>query len=160
MEHHVIKITARDDASVLNRITDVLRRKRFFVDKLTMARDARHEIMTITLIVDAESGKTEQIVRQLAKLVDVYEIDDVTTDEKGFLHEFVLVKAPETVSTEYAFSRLEDNTNVSVHRLDKSGRDTLFFGVSGPFNEVAKVIEELNEEDVYQIVRTGPLFKH
>jgi acetolactate synthase-1/3 small subunit len=76
--HHILSVLVENKAGVLARIAGLFARRSFNIYSLAVAPAEGHERFSrITIVVDAESAPLEQIVGQLAKLVNVVAITDL-----------------------------------------------------------------------------------
>lgn len=89
-EHTLIAIV-QDRPGVLNRVTSLLRRRRFNIKSLVASKTEHKGIYHLIILVDGEKTNVEQVRRQLQKLIPVIKVVDITY-EKRTTRELALIK--------------------------------------------------------------------
>jgi acetolactate synthase-1/3 small subunit len=67
---HTISIRVHDRPGVLSRISQVFARRGFNIDSLVVSRGHTSGFSRMTIVCEGDPGLVDQIVKQLAKLVD------------------------------------------------------------------------------------------
>ena len=115
-----IHITVRNVLGILNRIVTLLRRKRYFIEDVSVTFDEK-KLAHIVLVIDAKIVNVEQVMRQVHKIHDVVDVSDMTVKE-GKLYEAIYVY----VDTEEDLKKLpeepmrtirENGSHVGVYML-------------------------------------------
>ena len=68
---HVLSVLVENKSGVLSRVVGLISRRGFNIDSLSVGPTEDPTRSRITIIVDADEGSYEQIVKQLNKLVCV-----------------------------------------------------------------------------------------
>jgi acetolactate synthase-1/3 small subunit len=85
---HTLVALLRDHPGVLHRVVNLIRRRGFNIESLTVGRCEIPDVSRVTLVVDADA---EQVTKQLNRLVEVLAVHDVT-QSATVERETVLVK--------------------------------------------------------------------
>jgi acetolactate synthase small subunit len=137
----------------LVRVSLVFSRRSFNIESLVVspAAEGRFSRMTITCSGDPET--LEQVVKQLAKLVDVVHAIDHTADQ-AFETEIALVKL------ECPLNERTHILQVSEHykaRVVDFGAESLILQVHGSSEKLDAFIELLRPFGIAELVRSGKL---
>ena len=81
LSHHTLSVLVENKAGVLARVADLFARRGYNIVSLAVAPTNDHRFSRITIVVDVESSPLEQIVKQLFKLVNVVEIQELSPEE-------------------------------------------------------------------------------
>ena len=88
---HILVLLVENETGVLNRITSLMRRRRFNIESISAGHTAKKGLTRITIVVNTEKINVEQVMKQLYKIIPVIKIEDVT-HENIFAAEVVLAK--------------------------------------------------------------------
>ncbi len=80
LSHHTLSVLVENKAGVLARVADLFARRGYNIVSLAVAPTSDERFSRITIVVDVESAPLEQIVKQLFKLVNVVEIQELSPD--------------------------------------------------------------------------------
>ena len=88
----VITVTVINQSGVLNRVTGLLMKRQFNIESITVGHTEQANFSKMTFVVNIEDeSKTEQLIKQLSKQIDVLKVNDIT--EKAIvLRELALIK--------------------------------------------------------------------
>jgi acetolactate synthase-1/3 small subunit len=75
--HHLLSVLVENKAGVLSRVTNLFSRRGFNIFSLAVAPTNDERFSRITICVDVESAPLEQVIKQLDKLVNIVEIDEL-----------------------------------------------------------------------------------
>jgi len=81
LSHHTLSVLVENKAGVLARVADLFARRGYNIVSLAVAPTNDHRFSRITIVVDVESAPLEQIVKQLFKLINVVEIQELSPAE-------------------------------------------------------------------------------
>jgi acetolactate synthase-1/3 small subunit len=76
MHRHTLNVLVQDHPGALHRAVSLLRRRSYNISSLAVGRSERDDASRMTLVVDAADAR--QVVRQLASLIEVLAVHDVT----------------------------------------------------------------------------------
>lgn len=88
---HVISVLLQNEVGALTRMTGLFSTRGYNIDSLNVAPTDDPTVSRVTLVVSGSDGAIAQLNTQLAKLVDVVNIHDMTLGEH-FERELVIIK--------------------------------------------------------------------
>ncbi|MDO4403908.1 MAG: acetolactate synthase small subunit [Atopobiaceae bacterium] len=152
MNLYSIAIMVRNEYGVLNRVTNMFRRRQFNITSLTVSETETEELSRITVQFEGENDRArEQLVAQLAKLPDVIEFREFNPDESVSC-ELLLIKMAndnkqraQMFDAAYAFhAEIVDYT-----------RDSIIFRVASDSNRIDNFIDLMRDFEILEVCRTG-----
>lgn len=78
LSHHTLSVLVENKAGVLARVADLFARRGYNIVSLAVAPTDDVAFSRITIVVDVESSPLEQIVKQLFKLINIVEIQELS----------------------------------------------------------------------------------
>ncbi len=87
---HTLVALVENKPGVLNRVASLFRRRNFNIDSLTVGRTDNPHISRMTIVMDSEAD-AEQVQKQLYKLINVIQVEDVT-QVPGVSRDLALIK--------------------------------------------------------------------
>jgi len=150
MKRRAILAFTLDHPGVLNKISMLIRKKMYNVDTLTVCRARIPGVsrMTITLR-ENDQARVDQVVCQLEKFTEVISVKELDTDH-SYWREVAIVKLEieasvlETFHGRYNFEILEQKSD-DIHILQ----------VAGSTRRIDAFLEEVGQEHIVEIARTG-----
>jgi len=146
---HVLSILVANHAGVLSRVTGLFSRRGYNIDSLSVGTTEDPRYSRITVSVQGDERVIEQIMNQVAKLVDVL---DVVELQNALYRELCFIKVEAD-----AAARFEIFNIVGVFRaniIDVNPR-TLVVEMTGDLDKIAAFIELMKPYGILEIVRTG-----
>lgn len=148
---HTLLARVADQPGVLNRVASMFRRRAFNIDSLTVGASEEGGFSRMTIVVDATRTSAHLVATNLAKLVPVEDVRDVTAlplvardlalvrvrcrpEERGALHELV---------------------SGFRARVADVGADAVIVEATGTEEDVSDLVELLRPRGVLEVVRTG-----
>jgi acetolactate synthase-1/3 small subunit len=107
----IISVLMENAPGALSRIVGVFSQRGYNVDSLCVAPTADQSLSRLTIITEADSKVTEQITKQVNKLIDVLRVAELT-DSAHVERELMLIK----VATRSETARAEVKRNVDIFR--------------------------------------------
>ena len=98
MHRFIIAILVSNTSGVLTRVSSMFTRRGFNIDSLTVGETESSEFSRITVTFRGDEATKEQIVKQLAKLYDVKEVE-VLDRHETVSRELLLIKVKNTSET-------------------------------------------------------------
>jgi acetolactate synthase I/III small subunit len=148
---HTLVVRVENKPGVLTRVAGLFARRGFNIDSLAVAPTDDPRFSRITVVADAESAPLEQIVKQLDKLINVVEInelDPANSVERELM--LVTVAAPPSKRGEIMdLVRIFDATVMNV------GLDEMMLSLAGSPNRVDDFSQLLRPYGIVEIQRTG-----
>ena len=87
----VLSVLVENSVGVLNRVAGLFSRRGYSIDSLTVGSTQNPAFSRMTIISTGEEDSLEQLRKQLKKLVDVVDVEELAT-ESSVCRELVLVK--------------------------------------------------------------------
>ncbi|OGN92046.1 MAG: acetolactate synthase small subunit [Chloroflexi bacterium RBG_13_50_10] len=148
---HILVALVEDKPGVLNRVSSLFRRRNFNIESIAVGHTEQPDVSRMTIIVEGDDAKVEQVRKQLDKVIDVVKIVDITNDEP-VARELSLVKVKATASTRSEIIQIVDIFRANI--VDVSS-DSLIVEVTGDEDKVGSLLELLRGFGIREIVRTG-----
>jgi acetolactate synthase I/III small subunit len=79
--HHILTVLVENKPGVLSRVAGLFSRRGFNIFSLAVSPTEDERLSRMTIVVDAESAPIEQVTRQLDKLINVVDIQELTAGE-------------------------------------------------------------------------------
>ncbi len=143
----VLSVLVEDGQNTLTKVSGVLRRRGFHVRGISIGPSRQPGRSRITLQIDHGHAEADQVRKQLERLVEVIEVEDLTGDD---VHSRELVVA--TVAASELNGLLERGAKVLS---TGPGGTTVEF--SGERQEVGDFVDELTRHGIVDVVRSGPV---
>ena len=143
----VLSVLVEDGPNTLTKVSGAIRRRGFHVRGISVGPSREPGRLRITLQVDHGHAEADQVRKQLERLVEVVEVQDVTGDE---LHSRELVVA--TVAASELKGLLEFGAKVLA-----SGPAGTTVEFTGERDEVGAFVDELTRHGIVDVVRSGPV---
>lgn len=148
----VITVTVINQSGVLNRVTGLLMKRQFNIESITVGHTEQPNFSKMTLVVNVdEERKSEQLIKQLSKQIDVLKVTDIT-DKSIVLRELALIKVISPPNL-----RLEMNAIVEPFRpqvIDTS-KNVVTYQVVGNPEKIDAFIELIRPYGIKELTRTG-----
>ena len=149
----VLTAVVEDHPGVLSRMSGMIRRRGFNIQGLSVGPTEVPGRSRLTLTVDAGHAEVDQVEKQLDRLVEVIEIEDLT-DAPRLSRELALVKL--AVSGPRRESALAEVDGFGGRVVD-AGPEHVIVEVSGEFDRVERFLEALRPHGVVELARSGPV---
>jgi acetolactate synthase-1/3 small subunit len=150
---HTISLFVNNKPGVLVRVALVFSRRGFNIESLVVSPAAEGRFSRMTITCSGVAADLKQVVKQLAKLVDVVHAIDHTGDE-SYEVEIALVKL------ECALDERTQILQISEHykaRVVDYGADSLILQAYGSSEKLDAFIELLRPFQLKELVRSGKL---
>jgi len=151
MHRFIIAILVSNTAGVLTRVSSMFTRRGFNIDSLTVGETESSEFSRITVTFRGDEATKEQIVKQLAKLYDVKEVE-VLDRHETVSRELLLIKVKNTSETRQDILAAVDIFRSKI--IDYS-TDTLCCELTGESSKIQAFIELLKPFGIMEMCRTG-----
>jgi acetolactate synthase-1/3 small subunit len=148
---HTLVALVEDRPGVLNRVSSLFRRRNFNIESIAVGQTEQPNLSRMTIIVEGDDAKVEQVRKQLDKVVDVVKIVDITSNDK-VARELALVKVKSTPSTRSEIIQIVDIFRANI--VDVSS-DSLMVEVTGDEEKVGSLVDLLRGFGIREIARTG-----
>lgn len=149
---HTISLLVANEYGMLARVAGLFSARGYQIDSLCVAPMLEEDMSRMTITTHGNDQIIEQIIKQLEKLVKVFEVDDLTTDPH-VEREMVLL----TVNAAMGEQRQEVLNLIDIFRakvVDVS-TDAFIIEMTGSAEKVDALIDLLKPVGIRDIVRTG-----
>ncbi len=143
----VLSVLVEDGPNMLTKVSGAIRRRGFHVRSITVGPSQEAGRIRLTLQVDHGHAEADQVRKQLERLVDVVEVEDLTGHD---------VHSRELVVAKVAASKLNDLLKRGAKVLS-TAPDGTTVEFSGERDEVGDFVNELTQHGIVDVVRSGPV---
>ncbi len=152
MGWNIISALVENKPGVLFRVSNMFRARNFNIESLSVGPTEQHDLSRITVTIDADEPVTEQLVKQLQKLIDVVEVTRLATDQTVY-RELLLMKLKAVDPT----SRMEIINLTSVFRgnVVDTSKKSIMVEITGTPDKINAFQSLVEHYGVIQLARTG-----
>ncbi|MEL7624437.1 MAG: acetolactate synthase small subunit [Clostridiales bacterium] len=151
---HTLAVLVENRPGVLTRISGLISRRAFNIESIAAGYTEDNDITRITIVVrENDAMRIEQLVEQLAKLVDVVRIVDHTHID-ALERELVMIKVKAIPEKR---SDIVDIVNIFRANIVDVNRETMVIELAGNQNKIDALCEVLKDYGIIEIVRTGKI---
>jgi len=150
---HTISLFVNNKPGVLVRVALVFSRRGFNIESLVVSPAAEGRFSRMTVTCSGDPADLEQVVKQLAKLVDVVHAIDHTGDE-SYEVEIALVKLPCPLEQRTQILQIAEHFKA---RVVDYGPNSLILQAYGSSEKLDAFIELLRPFGLSELVRSGKL---
>jgi acetolactate synthase-1/3 small subunit len=148
----VVSAIVENKPGVLHSVSNLFRRRNFNIESITVGAIENPELARITITVNADEKTLDQVVKQLAKLIDVVKVAELEP-ESIVTRELALVK----VNVPSVKERADIISCVHVFRgrvVDVSP-DSLMVEITGTPDKIDAFLNLMKTSGVIELARTG-----
>lgn len=154
MKVHTLSILVENRAGVLSRVAGMFSRRGFNIESLAVGTCEVPEMSRITITVNGDDTRIEQVKKQLNKLIDVIKVSDITYHEH-VRRELALIKVVANPGSSRAeVMQIADTFRAQIIDV---GAKTLILQVVGPPEKIDALEKLLRQYGVKELVRTGTI---
>lgn len=150
---HIITALVSNKPGVLNRISSLFRRRGFNIESLAVGHSEDPDMSRLTIVVDGADTMVEQVRKQLAKLIDVVRVVDIT-HESHISRELALIKVEASTATRGEILQIVDIFRANIIDV---GTESVTIEVTGDGDKLNSLIELLRGFNIKEISRSGLL---
>lgn len=148
---HTMIAWLEDKPGVLNRVTGLFSRRNFNIESLSVGPSEMPGVSRMTFVVRGTSRDMNQVRTQLDKLINVIEIEDVTS-RPSVMRELALIKVRADGPTRAEILQFVDIYRANVVHVDM---ESVIVQIVGPEDRVESMITLLENYGIQEMVRTG-----
>lgn len=142
-----------DEADALNRVALLCRRRRFPIASLSLGRTESPGVLRMTIVVDGDAEGCGRLAANLAKLVDVRRVEDVS-DRPTVCRDLAMIKVAAPPDSRADIMQL---VQVFRARVVDVAADSLVIETTGTEDKVDGLLQVLRPFGVLEMARTGPV---
>ncbi len=150
---HTISLLVRDAPGVLVRVAMVFSRRGYNIESLVVSPSARSGSSRMTVTCSGDPSILEQMIKQLAKLVDVVHAIDHTTSDR-YETEIALIKVRCSGDERREVLEVAEHFNAKV--VDYATQSVIL-RVYGGSEKLDAMIALFDEDAVIELVRSGKI---
>lgn len=150
---HTLSVLVQDESGVLSRISGLFARRGFNIDSLAVGPAEEPGISRITMIVTGDNRTIEQLIKQLHKLINILDVQNVT-NIPCIERELILIKINLLCENR---SPILEVANIFRAKVVDVSRQSLTLEVTGDPGKIFAIQELLSQYKITQIARTGKI---
>ena len=143
----MLSVLVEDGSGTLSKISGLIRRRGFHVRAISVGPSREAGRFRMTLEVDAGHAEADQVLKQLERLVEVVEVEDLTGHD---------VHSRELVVARVAASEVSELVQRGA-RILEAGPTWTTVEFAGEGDEVGGFVDELRRHGILDVVRSGPV---
>ena len=153
IEAHTLSVLVENAAGVLARVIGLFSGRGYNIESLTVAEtDQGRALSRISIVTSGTPMVIEQIKAQLARLVPIHSVRDLTENDVAIERELALVKIINSGEERIEALRLADTFRART--LD-STLNSFVFEVTGNSSKVAAFVDLMRSLGEIEVARTG-----
>ncbi|MGO8806422.1 MAG: acetolactate synthase small subunit [Candidatus Bathyarchaeia archaeon] len=148
----VISVLVENKPGVLHGVANLFRRRNFNIESITVGPSENSDTSRMTITVNGDEKTLEQVVKQLAKLIDVLKVEEL---EPGHfvMRELALIKV--NVPTTKDRSDIINCVEVFRGRIIDVSTDSLTVEITGTPDKLDAFLKLMQTTGVIELARTG-----
>ena len=150
-EKHTISVLVENHFGVLARVSGLISARGFNIDSLTVSTTEDPTISRMTIVVDADALKLEQVKNQLNRLIDVIEVQELK-DDTFIDRELLLARVKADGTTKAALEAVAKRFGA---KLAGATDHSIVIEAAGDTKTLDQLVEQLRPHGITKLVRTG-----
>ncbi len=148
----VISVLVENKPGVLHGVANLFRRRNFNIESITVGPSENIDVARMTITVNGDEKTLEQVVKQLAKLIDVLKVEEL---EPGHfvVRELALIKV--NAPTPKERSDIINCVEVFRGRIIDVATDSLTVEITGTPDKLDAFLNLMKTTGVIELARTG-----
>ena len=151
MQNKILSLLVDNTSGVLSRVAGMFSRRGYNIDSITAGVTADVNYTRITVVCSGDDAILDQIVKQLAKLVDVRDIK-VLDPADSVVRETVLVKVAAAPEQRQGIVSIADIFRAKVVDVAKS---SMIIELTGDQGKLTAFLELISDYEILELARTG-----
>ncbi|MEN9361233.1 MAG: acetolactate synthase small subunit [Verrucomicrobiota bacterium] len=152
-KQHILSLYAVNKPGVLMRIFQIFARRGYNVDSIVASPEMDGKYSRVTIAAQGDSSNVDQIVQQLAKLVDVVHCEE-HTGGRSIIKEMALIKVLLAPETRAELLQIVEHFKGKTVDLTPS---SLIIQVDGDTDKIDAMIGLLRQHQIVELVRSGKM---
>lgn len=150
-QSRLLSVLVENKPGVLNRVASAVRRRGFNIDSLSVGPTDDGSVSRMTIAVHVGHQQAEQATKQLAKLIDVITIDDVT-EQRVVAHEILLIRMHAPLSQR---RHVLDIVDIYRGRVVDIASESMIIEVTGSTEKIDNFIDLMRPFGIKELGRSG-----
>ncbi|MBS5144405.1 MAG: acetolactate synthase small subunit [Butyricicoccus pullicaecorum] len=149
---YIVSVLVKNHSGVLARVASLFGRRAFNIDSLTVSATTDPKISRMSIIVTADEKVLEQVIKQISKLYEVIEVEQLWEDE-SYCKELVFVKmsAPDTLSRNV----IREVAGVYQANIVESQGDTMIIELTEVPSRIDAFLDVIANFEMIEMCRSG-----
>jgi len=149
----IISVMLENKPGALMRVTGLLTQRGYNIESLTVARTLDPELSRMTIVVDVDSLQRAQVIKQMNKLINVLQANDLT-EGPSVIRELVLlrIKTPQESRT-----AVLKEAEIFGGRVVDSGTEGFAIEVTGDPEKLGEFVDVMSAYGEVDVTRSGAL---
>jgi len=148
----VISILVENRPGVLHMISNLFRRRNFNIESITVGPTEQPDVSRMTITVNEDEKTVEQVVKQVAKQIDVLKVAELETGNY-VMRELSLIKVKVSDSKER--SDIINFVNVFRGRIIDVSTDSITVEITGSPDKIDAFLNLMKTFGIIELARTG-----
>ncbi len=148
---HTLVALVQDKPGVLNRVASLFRRRAFNIESLTVGHTDQPHVSRMTIVIDSDNTSAHLVEANLAKLVNVIDIQDVTQQET-ISRDLALIKVRVDAAGRAEIAQLAEIFRAKIVDV---ANDSVVVEATGDEDKIDGLVELLRPKGILEMVRTG-----
>ncbi len=151
MPKHTLSALVEDKPGVLNRVANMFRRRAFNIESIAVGPSETPGLSRMTIVVDGASTAVEQVRKQLAKIIEVVKVIEIS-EENPVARELALIKVKANSATRSEILQIADIFRANIVDV---GSNSLIVEVTGDKDKLNSLIQLCQAFGILELARTG-----
>lgn len=149
---YIVSVLVKNRSGVLARVASLFGRRAFNIDSLTVSATTDPKISRMSIIVTADEKVLEQVIKQISKLYEVIEVEQLWEDE-SYCKELVFVKmsAPDALSRNV----IREVAEVYQANIVESQGDTMIIELTEVPSRIDAFLDVIANFEMIEMCRSG-----
>jgi len=149
---HTLVAIVENKPGVLTRVASLMRRRNFNIESLAVGTTEDPSISRMTIVIDASKTNAALVERNLYKLVNVIDVQDLT-DVPSVVRELALIKV--RISDAQHRGEIKQIADMFQSRVVDVAKDSCIIEVTGEEQKVDSMLRVLEDYGILEVGRTG-----
>ena len=151
MMRRIISVLLENEAGSLSRVVGLFAQRNYNIESLSVAPTEDQTLSRLTLTTYGDKGHSEQIIKQLNKLVEVVKVMDLC-DADHVERELMLIKVRAVGDLRQEVKRTTDVFRGQI--VDVSG-ETYTVQLVGPGEKLVAFVRAIGKSAIIEVARSG-----
>jgi acetolactate synthase-1/3 small subunit len=148
---HVLSVLVDNHPGVLRRVSGLFGRRGYNIDSLVVSATENEEISRMTIVVQGDETVIDQVIKQLAKLIDVISVDDVTNKDT-VSKQLLLIKIKADITNRVDIITLAEAFNARIVDIEAN---SVILEAADEITRINNIIETFKPYGILELVKTG-----
>jgi acetolactate synthase I/III small subunit len=151
-KNKIISVLVENKPGVLHNIANLFRRRNFNIESITVGPTEKKDLARMTITTNGDEKTVEQVVKQLAKLIDVIRVEELDMGN-AVIRELSLIKI--NVPTTKERSDIINCVDVFRGRIIDVSTDSLTVEITGTPDKLDAFLKLMKSYGILELARTG-----